>query len=191
MLLVVGQIGKPHGVRGEVSVSVRTDEPEERFVAGSVFATEVPRDRRVHAGPAAAVPGSPGVAYQVPSSLVVESVRWHQGRGIVQFEGVHDRDVAEALRGVLLQVESSTLTPPADPDEFHDHQLVGLSVVAVQGDVLGTVARIDHAPASDLIVLEKSGGGTALIPFVTALVPTVDVAGGRIVVDLPEGLLDL
>jgi 16S rRNA processing protein RimM len=188
VLLVVGQIGKPHGIRGEVSVSVRTDEPEERFVAGSVFTTEVPRDRRVSAGSAAAVPGVP---YQVPPALVVESVRWHQGRGIVQFQGVHDRNLAEALRGVLLQVESSTLTPPSDPDEFHDHQLVGLSVVAVHGDVLGTVARIDHAPASDLIVLDKSGGGTALIPFVTALVPTVDVAGRRIVVDLPEGLLDL
>ena len=188
MLLVVGQIGKPHGVRGEVSVAVRTDEPEERFVAGSVFATEVPRDRRVNAGPAAAVPGVP---YQVPPALVIESVRWHQGRGIVQFEGVHDRNVAEALRGVLLQVESSTLTPPSDPDEFHDHQLVGLRVVSVDGDDLGAVARIDHAPASDLIVLDKSGGGTALIPFVSELVPTVDLAGGRIVVDLPDGLLDL
>jgi 16S rRNA processing protein RimM len=188
MLLVVGQIGKPHGIRGEVSVYVRTDEPEERFVAGSVFATEVPRDRRVNAGSAAAVPGVP---YQVPPSLVVESVRWHQGRGIVQFEGVHDRNVAEALRGVLLQVDSSTLKPPSDPDEFHDHQLVGLRVVSVGGEELGSVARIDHAPASDLIVLDKSGGGTALIPFVTALVPTVDVAGGRIVVDLPDGLLDL
>lgn len=188
MLLVVGQIGKPHGIRGEVSVAVRTDEPEERFVAGSVFATEVPRDRRVNAGPAAAVPGTPD---QVPSSLVIESVRWHQGRGIVQFEGVHDRNGAEALRGVLLKVESSTLTPPSDPDEFHDHQLIGLRVVSVGGADLGAVARIDHAPASDLIVLDKSGGGTALIPFVTAMVPTVDVAGGRIVVDLPDGLLDL
>jgi 16S rRNA processing protein RimM len=187
MLLVVGQIGKPHGIRGEVSVYVRTDEPEERFVAGSVFATEVPRDRRVTTGPAAAS----GVEYKVPPSLAVESVRWHQGRAIVQFDGVYDRNVAEALRGVLLQVDSSSLTPPSDPDEFHDHQLVGLRVVAVDGAELGTVARIDHAPSSDLVVLDKSGGGTALIPFVTAMVPTVDVAGGRIVVDLPEGLLDL
>jgi 16S rRNA processing protein RimM len=188
VLLVVGQIGKPHGIRGEVSVYVRTDEPSERFVAGSEFVTEIPRDRRVSSGPAASVPG---VAYQVPPSLVAESVRWHQGRAIVQFEGVADRNVAEALRGVLLQVESSTLKPPSDPDEFHDHQLVGLAVVSVDGVALGTVARIDHAPASDLIVLDKSGGGTALIPFVSQLVPTVDVPGGRIVVDLPEGLLEL
>jgi 16S rRNA processing protein RimM len=189
VLLVVGQIGKPHGIRGEVSVHMRTDEPEERFVAGSAFTTEVPRDRRVSTGPAA--PATPGVAFRVPGRLVVESVRWHQGYGIVQFEGIHDRDVADALRGVLLQVDSAELTPPDDPDEFHDHQLLGLRVESLDGAELGTVDRIDHAPASDLIVLKKAGGGTALIPFVSRLVPTVDLAAGRILVDLPEGLLDL
>ena len=187
MLLVVGQIGKPHGIRGEVSIVVRTDEPEERFTAGSVFTTEVPRDRRVSAGPAAV----PGVRYEVPKQLVLEEIRWHQGRGIAVFEGIHDRNVAEALRGVFLQVDSAELTPPDDPDEFHDHQLVGLRVESVDGAELGTVARIDHAPASDLIVVDKTGGGTALIPFVSQIVPTVDLAGGRVVVDPPEGLLDL
>ncbi len=188
MLLVVGQIGRPHGVRGEVLVTVRTDEPEERFTAGSVFTTELPRDRRVSTGPAAPVPGAP---YRVPEKLTLESVRWHQDRLIARFEGVFDRNVAEALRGVLLQVDSSTVAAPDDPDEFHDHQLVGLRVVTVGGDDLGTVGRIDHAPASDLIVLRKNGGGTALIPFVSQIVPVVDLAGGRVVVDLPEGLLDL
>ena len=189
MLLVVGQIGKPHGIRGEVTVTVRTDEPEERFVAGSVFTTEVPRDRRVSAGPAPAA--VPGVAYQVPTKLVLEQIRWHQGKGIAQFEGVIDRNTAEALRGVLLQIDSSEIDDPDDPDEFNDHQLAGLSVESVDGTVLGTVDRIDHAPSSDLIVLKKAAGGTALIPFVSQMVPTVDVAGGRVVVDLPEGLLDL
>jgi 16S rRNA processing protein RimM len=187
MLLVVGQIGKPHGIRGEVSVTVRTDEPEERFVAGSVFTTEVPRDRRVSAGPASAS----GVLFEVPPRLVLESIRWHQGRGIAQFENVYDRNVAEELRGVFLQVESEELPPPADPDEFHDHQLVGLRVVSVTGDELGTVGRVEHAPASDLLVLDKTGGGTALIPFVSQIVPTVDIPGGRVIVDPPEGLLDL
>jgi 16S rRNA processing protein RimM len=189
MLLVVGHIGKPHGIRGEVLVTVRTDEPEERFVAGAVFTTEVPRDRRVSTGPAAA-PAS-GSEYKVPAELLLESLRWHQGRVIAQFEGVHDRNVADALRGVLLQVDSSTVTSPDDPDEFNDHELLGLAVVSVDGTALGTIDRIDHAPSSDLIVLNKADGGTALIPFVTAMVPTVDVAGGRVVVDLPEGLLDL
>src|SRR3954447_24847407 len=109
MLLIVGQIGKPHGIRGEVSVSIRTDEPEERFAAGSVFVTEVPRDRRVSTGPAAS---APGVEFKVPPELTVESVRWHQGRAIVQFGGIHDRNLAEALRGVLLQVDSAGVPPP-------------------------------------------------------------------------------
>jgi 16S rRNA processing protein RimM len=198
MLLVVGHIGKPHGIRGEVLVTVRTDEPEERFVVGSVFTTEVLRDRRVSTGPATApapaapAPAAPAPAeYKVPAELLLESLRWHQGRVIAQFEGVHDRNTAEALRGVLLQVDSSTVTSPDDPDEFNDHELLGLSVVSVDGTALGTVDRIDHAPSSDLIVLNKADGGTALIPFVTAMVPTVDLAAGRVVVDLPEGLLDL
>ncbi|GAA2671504.1 MULTISPECIES: ribosome maturation factor RimM [Actinoplanes] len=189
MLLVVGQIGKPHGIRGEVSVVVRTDEPEARFTAGSVFITEVPRDRRVSTGPAGAA--ALGVPFEVPQQLTLESIRWHQGRGIAVFEGIPDRNVAEAMRGVYLKVDSAGMAAPADPDEFHDHQLVGLRVVSADGTELGTVDRIDHAPSSDLIVLKKAGGGTALIPFVTAMVPTVDIAGGRIVVDLPEGLLDL
>ena len=172
MLLVVGQIGKPHGIRGESLVVVRTDDPEERFVPGAVFTT------------------ASGAA-SVPEKLTLESLRWHQGRVIAQFEGVHDRNLAETLRGVLLQVDSDSLAAPDDPDEFLDHQLVGLRVVSVDGAELGVVARIDHAPASDLIVLDRSGGGTALIPFVRQMVPTVDLAGGRVVVDLPEGLLEL
>ena len=187
MLLVVGQIGKPHGIRGEVSVVVRTDEPEDRFVPGSVFVTEVPRDRRVSTGPAAV----DGVRFEVPKQLVLESIRWHQGRGIAVFENIYDRDIAEELRGVYLQVDSSVLTPPDDPDEFHDHQLVGLRVESADGTLHGTVQRIEHAPSSDLIVLKKADGGSALIPFVSQMVPTVDVSGGKIVVDLPEGLLDL
>ncbi len=187
MLLVVGQIGKPHGIRGEVSVTVRTDEPEERFVAGAVFTTEVPRDRRGGAAPAAA----PGARWEIPRELVLESIRWHQGRGIALFENVYDRNVAEELRGVYLQVDSAEVAPPSDPDEFHDHQLVGLRVESVDGADVGTVARVDHAPASDLLVVDKAGGGTALIPFVSAIVPAVDLAGGRVVVDPPEGLLDL
>ena len=189
MLLVVGQIGKPHGIRGEVSVVVRTDEPEERFTVGSVFTTEVPRDRRVSAGPAGAP--APGARFEVPKQLVLEQIRWHQGRGIAVFEGIDDRNVAEELRGVFLQVDSSELTPPDDPDEFHDHQLIGLRVESADGVAYGTVSRIDHAPSSDLIVLAKTDGGTALIPFVSAMVPAVDLAGGRVIVDLPEGLLDL
>lgn len=179
MLLIVGRIGKPHGVRGEVTVEVRTDEPEARFAPGSVLVTEP-----------GAVPSAPG-AWRVPEKLTVESARWHQGRLLVAFEGVLDRDVAEALRNTLVGVDSADVAPPEDPEEFNDHQLVGLAVVTRDGDRLGEVARIDHAPASDLLVLRRPDGRTALIPFVKAIVPEVDLAGGRVVVDLPGGLLDV
>ncbi|MCW3813537.1 ribosome maturation factor RimM [Micromonospora sp. DR5-3] len=180
MLLIVGRIGKPHGIRGEVTVEVRTDEPEARFAPGMVLRTE----------PGAVAPEAPG-AYRVPAELTVESARWHQGRLLVAFEGVLDRNVAEALRGTLIGVDSAAVAPPEDPEEFHDHQLVGLAVVNPQGERLGEVARIDHAPASDLLVLRRPEGRTALIPFVKAIVPEVDLAGGRVVVDPPGGLLDL
>jgi 16S rRNA processing protein RimM len=169
MQLIVGRILRPHGIRGDVIVEVRTDEPEARFAAGTVLATD----------PAAAGP------------LTVESARWHQGRLIVTFDGWYDRTLAEDLRGVLLLVDSAEVAPPEDPDEFHDHQLIGLTAVTPAGESLGEVARIDHAPAADLLVLHRPGGRTALVPFVKAIVPAVDLAAGRVVVDPPEGLLDL
>jgi 16S rRNA processing protein RimM len=187
MQLVVGRILRPHGIRGEVSVDVRTDEPDERFVVGSVLTTDTTA-KRPEVAPAGGVPGEP---VRIPERLTIESVRWHQGRLLVVFDGVYDRDVAEALRDVLLCVDSADVAPPADPDEFNDHQLVGLTAVTPDGERLGEVTRIDHAPSSDLLVLRRTAGGTALIPFVKAIVPTVDLAAGRVVVDPPAGLLDL
>ncbi|MEV6811595.1 ribosome maturation factor RimM [Micromonospora sp. NPDC051296] len=187
MQLIVGRIGKPHGIRGEVTVEVRTDEPEARFAPGMVLRTMSGANTRGGQNP----PAGPGVPFEVPHELTVESARWHQGRLLVAFEGVLDRDVAEALRNTLVAVDSADVTPPEDPEEFHDHQLVGLAVVTPAGERLGEVARIDHAPASDLLVLRRPEGRTALIPFVKAIVPEVDLAGGRVVVDPPGGLLDL
>ncbi|HEX7746740.1 MAG TPA: ribosome maturation factor RimM [Micromonosporaceae bacterium] len=188
MQLVVGRILRPHGIRGEVTVEVRTDEPDARFAVGSVLVTDATAAR-----PAAAAPAAPGLEapVRVPDRLTVESVRWHQGRLLIVFDGVYDRGLADALRGVLLCVDSADVAPPADPDEFNDHQLVGLTAVTPAGEELGEVTRIDHAPASDLLVLRRAEGGTALIPFVKAIVPEVDLAAGRLVVDPPGGLLDL
>jgi 16S rRNA processing protein RimM len=169
MLLTVGQIVRPHGIRGEVVVDVRTDEPEARFAAGTTLATE-------NGG---------------PPSLTVEAVRPHQGRLLVTFDGVYDRDLAERLRGVRLCVDSEQVPPPEDPDEFNDHQLVGLTAVTPAGELVGEVASIDHAPASDLLVLRRPDGRSALVPFVKAIVPEVDLAAGRLVVDPPAGLFDL
>jgi 16S rRNA processing protein RimM len=180
MLLVVGEIVRPHGVRGEVLVHVRTDEPAARFAPGSVLITDP-----------GASPAAPEGAWRPPATLTVESARPHQGRLIVTFEGVHGRDQAEALRRVVLCVDSADLAAPADPDEFHDFQLVGLTAVDRAGAEIGEVVRVDHAPAADMLVLRRPGGRTSLVPFVAAMVPEVDLPGGRVVITPPEGLLDL
>ncbi|HSV64555.1 MAG TPA: ribosome maturation factor RimM [Mycobacteriales bacterium] len=169
MQLVVGRVGRPHGIRGEVSVEVRTDDPEVRFAAGSVLATD----------PSARGP------------LTVERWHWHSGRLLLTFAGVTSREAAEALRDTLLVVDSADLPVLADPDEFYDHELVGLRAELADGVPLGTVAEVVHAPAGDLLAIERLAGGELLVPFLAAMVPVVDVAGGRVVVEPPDGLLDL
>jgi 16S rRNA processing protein RimM len=211
MQLVVGRITRPHGVRGEVSVEVRTDEPDRRFAVGRVLATDPPA-----AGP-----------------LTVESLRWHSGRLLIQFAGVADRNQADELRGTWLTLDSAEAGPSDDPDEFHDVELIGLAVVTTSGQPVGRVTDVRHF-GQDLLVIEPqptdavkpqpagpvgSGPATAgpaptgpagrgpalsargagraaadselLVPFVAAIVPEVDVAAGRLVIDPPPGLLEL
>jgi 16S rRNA processing protein RimM len=110
----------------------------------------------------------------------------------VSFAGFDDRDQAEELRGVMLVVESSELEDPDDADYVRDYQLVGLAVLTTAGERVGKVADVLHH-GQDLLVIAGDGprsGAEILIPFVTALVPEVDVAGGRVVIDPPPGLLD-
>jgi 16S rRNA processing protein RimM len=170
MLLVVGRVGRPHGLHGEVTVDVRTDDPAERFSLGSALMTDPPER-----GP-----------------LTVSAARWHSGRLLLRFHGCLDRDAAEALRGTLLVVDSSQLGPLSDPEEFYDHDLVGLQVVTMAGEQVGSVADVLHY-GQDLLVVNGAGtraGAEILIPFVAAIVPEVDVASGRLVIDPPPGLLD-
>ncbi|GAA2628911.1 ribosome maturation factor RimM [Dactylosporangium fulvum] len=183
MLLVVGQIIRAHGVRGEVVVDIRTDEPSDRFAVGSVLATDSTAVRHLQTVPAG--------AWRPPATVTVESVRPHQGRLLIVFEGIYDRNLAEDMRGVLLCVDSADIPPSDDPDEFNDHELVGLSVVDADGERVGELVRIDHAPAHDLLVVRLTDGRTGLVPFVREIVPQVDVPGGRIVITPPEGLFDL
>lgn len=168
MQLVIGRIGRAHGVGGEVSVEVRTDSPELRFAPGKRVETD-PDDR----GP-----------------LTVTRTRWHAGRLLVGFAEVRDRAGAAALRGTLLVADSGT-SPPTGDDEWWDHELAGLEVVTVAGVTVGRVEGVAHTPGADLLVVRGSDGEEALVPFVKAIVPTVDLAAGRIVVDPPEGLFDL
>jgi 16S rRNA processing protein RimM len=166
--LVVGRIGRPHGIRGELTVQVHTDDPDLRFAAGSVLATE----------PAANGP------------LTVSQSRWHSGRLLVRFAGYDDRTSAEDLRGTLLVMDSAEVGPAADPDEFHDYELIGLEVVTVAGEPVGAVEDVLHQ-GQDLLVVRARPGGEILVPFVAPIVPEVDVTAGRVVIDPPPGLLDL
>jgi 16S rRNA processing protein RimM len=174
MQLVVGRVGRPHGIRGEVTVQVHTDDPDLRFSAGSVLATEP--------------------AEQGP--LTISSARWHSGRLLLSFEGYADRNSAEDLRGTFLVMDSADVGPTADPDEFHDYELIGLEVQTAGGEPVGVVADVLHQ-GQNLLVVQPAASGAAggrpqiLVPFVAAFVPDVDVKAGRLVIDPPPGLLDL
>jgi 16S rRNA processing protein RimM len=174
--VVVGRIGKAHGVRGEVSVELRTDEPDRRFADGAVLGTRTPRGD---------APNGP----DRPSLLTVSSSRWHQSRLLVTFAESGDRTAAEALRGLTLVADVDDAETPADPDEFYDHQLVGCQVVTSDGRGVGEVAAVIHGGGQDLLSVTTAEGGEALVPFVSALVPVVDLSARRVeVVDRP-GLL--
>lgn len=169
--VVVGRIGKPHGIRGEVTVDVRTDEPELRFAVGTALRAERPH-------------GSPGH----PTTLTVARTRWHQGVLLATFTELTDRDRAEEARGLVLWVDLDPDEEPEDPEEFYDHQLVGLAVEDTDGRALGEVTGLVHG-AQDLLRVRALDGRDALVPFVEALVPEVDLAGGRVVVADRPGLV--
>lgn len=172
MQVIVGRVGRPHGIRGDVVVGVRTDEPELRFAVGSRLDTD-PAD----AGP-----------------LTVAAMRWHSGTLLIRFDGIKDRDEAAGLRGTWLSVDSGTLAAPEDPDEFRDHDLVGLSVQTTDGTVVGVVEDVLHHGQDVLAVRRVTGSGAPaeeiLVPFVKAIVTDVNVAAGVLVIDPPLGLLN-
>ncbi|MCP2262409.1 16S rRNA processing protein RimM [Streptoalloteichus tenebrarius] len=170
MDVVVGRVAKAHGIRGELVVDVRTDSPEERFAVGSALGAHL-RDG-------------------TSRTVTVAAARPHAGRLLVRFEGVTGRDAAEAMRGALLTVDTAALPPTEDPDEFYDHELEGLVAELEDGTTVGRVTEVVHGPAGELLVLAAPDGREILVPFVGEIVPEVDVAGGRLVLTPPPGLLD-
>jgi 16S rRNA processing protein RimM len=170
--VVVGRVGKPHGIRGEVTVEVRTDEPERRFTAGARLRVEAPRG--------SAAPDS---------AQTLTRTRWHQGKLLATFDELGDRTAAEGARGVVLHVTVDAEERPADPEEYYDHQLVGLRVVDLEDRELGEVAAVVHGGAQDLLTVRTPDRREALVPFVSALVPEVDLAAGRVVVADRPGLV--
>lgn len=167
MELIVGRVAKSHGVHGELVVDVRTDEPQLRFAPGAVLTC-----RGAH------------------TKYTVRASRWHGSRLLVQLGGVDDKTAADALRGAVFVVDSAQLPPVADPDEFYDHQLEGLTVRLPDGTVVGRVAEVLHSAAGELLsVRADDSSDEVLVPFVHDIVPMVSVAEGVIVIDPPEGLL--
>ena len=161
MQVLVATVGRAHGLRGEVALDVRTDDPGHRLAVGTVLDT----DR----GP-----------------LTITKVREQSGRLVVAFAEVGDRTAAEALRGVELVVD---VTASDEEDAWYPFELVGLRAERTDGTLVGEVIGLEHMPAQDLLVVRETTGERTLVPFVRAIVPVVDVPGGRVVLDPPAGLL--
>jgi 16S rRNA processing protein RimM len=163
--VTVGVVGRPHGVRGEVVIEVRTDEPDRRFAAGQVLRAE-----------------------DTTRTFRVVSSRPHGDRLLVRFAELGDRTAAEQARGIRLVADVDAAERPSGPEEYFDRQLVGLGVLAADGNPVGSVRAVLHLPEQDLLEID-SAAGVRLVPFVTALVPEIDLAAGRLrLADVP-GLL--
>jgi 16S rRNA processing protein RimM len=161
MKLNVGRIGRAHGILGEATIEVRTDEAEDRFAIGAVLQTQSHGD------------------------LVVASARVHNGILLLGFEGITDRNGIEALRNELLYADVDIDAPGVDEDDYHVLQLIGCKAFLVDGDEFGEVSEVLNLPGQDVLVINGETGET-LIPFVRQLVPIVDIKARRMTVIPPE-----
>ncbi|MEY3133599.1 MAG: hypothetical protein RIT49_257 [Actinomycetota bacterium] len=164
MQLVVGRIGRAHGVLGEATIEVRTDNPDQRFTLGSKLTLDSGRE------------------------LIVKSARWHNQVLLLTFEGITDRNQIEDLKDQLLSanVDTSDLAP----GEYHYQQLIGSTVFLNSGQLLGPVTEVVALPGQDLLAVEYQGR-QVLIPMVKAIITSIDIENKKIVVDPPEGLIDV
>jgi 16S rRNA processing protein RimM len=169
--LRVGRLTKAHGLKGAIKVELYTDEPEKRFVPGAEFSLQVPVESAWHG-----------------KSLTLTELRWYNASPVAFFEGVPDRSTAETLIKAILWVEHDASVLPDDPEAWYDHQLTGLRAVRDGVDV-GTIARVEHFPAQDLLVV-KTPTGEVMVPFVKAIVPEVNVKTGIVTLTPPFGLFE-
>ncbi len=167
--LRVGRLVKAHGLKGGLKLELYTDNPEGRFVPGAGFTLQVPEASPWHG-----------------KDITVREYRVMNGNPVVFFEDVDDRDAAESLVKAILWIDQNV--DEVEDDAWFDHQLVGLDVVRDDA-VIGRVVRVEHFPAQDLLIV-KAGESEVMVPFVSAIVPTVDVAAGRVVVTPPAGLFE-
>jgi 16S rRNA processing protein RimM len=171
-LVLVGTIERPHGLRGEVAVRSLTDFPAERFVAGAALVT----------APAGGQPDG-------SATLRLAAVRWHRGRPLVVFDGVDDVEAAEALRGQGLWIAAAD-RPPLEAGVFYETDLVGCRVETAAGETVGTVRRLEGGRGASVLVVDGVAG-EVLVPLAEEICRVIDPASGRIVIDPPEGLLEL
>ncbi|WP_370581882.1 ribosome maturation factor RimM [Plantibacter sp. VKM Ac-2876] len=169
--LRVGRLTKAHGLKGALKVELYTDEPEHRFTPGATFTLQVPAGSKWRG-----------------KTLELIELRWYNSQPVAFFVGISDRSEAETLVKAILWVEQDPTELPVDDDAWYDHQLVGLAVHR-DGVAVGTVARVDHFPAQDLLIV-KTGDGEVMVPFVKAIVPTVDITAGIVTVTPPTGLFE-
>ncbi|KJR04882.1 ribosome maturation factor RimM [Gordonia sihwensis] len=171
MDLVIGRVVKTHGVRGEVVVDIRTDDPAGRFAVGTRLRGRAPRTA-----------GGGETEYEVTAA------RMHAGRLLLSLAGIGGRDEADRLRGTLFVIDAADVDSGDDPDEFYDHELEGLPVATVGGANVGTVKEVLHLPGGELLSVTTGDGREVLVPFVREIVPTVTREG--IEIDPPDGLID-
>ena len=169
--LRVGRLTKAHGLKGAIKLELFTDDPARRFVPGAVFTLQVPT-------------GSPWHG----KTLTLTELRWYNSHPVGFFEGVTDRSEAETLVKAILWIEQDSAEASPEEDAWYDHQLVGLAVHR-DGERVGTVSRVDHFPAQDLLIV-ATATGDVMVPFVKAIVPAVDIATGIVTVTPPAGLFE-
>ena len=171
-MVLVGRIARPHGIRGQVIVTPDTDFVEERFAVGSTLWTR-----------------SSGAAEDGEERLTIASVRIHNGRPVIGFEGFSTIDDVQRLAGVELRVPEDALQP-LGPGLFYQHQLVGCVVETVAGRVVGTVTRVDRGAAGSLLAVSGERS-EVLVPMAEHICVEIDIGARRIRIDPPEGLLEL
>lgn len=169
--LRVGRLTKAHGLKGAIKVELYTDAPEKRFVPGAVFSLQVPTSSRWHG-----------------KTLELNELKWYNSHAVAFFKGVSDRTEAESLIKAILWIDQDLAEASEEEDAWFDHQLVGLRVIR-DGVEVGTVSQIDHFPAQDLLTV-ATASGDVLVPFVKAIVTSVDVTAGTMTVTPPNGLFE-
>ena len=169
--LRVARLTKAHGLKGAIKLELYTDDPARRFTPGATFSLQVPTSSAWHG-----------------KTLELIELKWYNLQPVAFFKDVPDRTTAETLVKAILWIDQDRAEKTDEEDAWFDHQLVGLRVLR-DGAEVGTVSQIDHFPSQDLLTV-ATASGDVLVPFVKAIVTSVDVAAGTLTVDPPFGLFE-